>query len=104
VCVEDCDLGQQTVIHAVQVIHKDAVVQQIPLNEDLVDLQVTGSARSEAGSVKAHFFVYCKSCWPRLQTGKIRVRLVLMYRKLSLSINDNFAILLSLFVAKIIDN
>ena len=36
----DCDLGQQTILHAVQVVQKST--PKPPLNEDLVDLQLTG--------------------------------------------------------------
>ena len=36
----DCDLGQQTILHAVQVVQKS--IPKPPLNEDLVDLQLTG--------------------------------------------------------------
>ena len=39
--VSDCDLGQQTILHAVQVVQKST--PKPPLNEDLVDLQLTGS-------------------------------------------------------------
>ena len=37
----DCDLGQQTILHAVQVVQKST--PKPPLNEDLVDLQLTGT-------------------------------------------------------------
>ena len=72
----DCDLGQQTILHAVQVVQKST--PKPPLNEDLVDLQLTGEERQldeeNATSTKAHFYVYCKDCPKTLQTGKLRVR------------------------------
>ena len=74
--VSDCDLGQQTILHAVQVVEKST--PKPPLNEDLVDLQLTGDERvvdeKSAVSTKAHFYVYCKDCPETLQTGKLRVR------------------------------
>ena len=38
--VRDCDLGQQTILHAVKVVQKST--PKPPLNEDLLDLQLTG--------------------------------------------------------------
>ena len=38
--VRDCDLGQQTILHAVKVEQKST--PKPPLNEDLLDLQLTG--------------------------------------------------------------
>ena len=70
--VSDCDLGQQTILHAVQVVQKSK--PRPPLNEDLVDLQLTGEERLKERALKAHFFVYCKECDKILQPGKLRVR------------------------------
>ena len=71
--VGDCDLGQQTILHAVQVVQKATPASKAPLNEELVDLQITGQEREQVVA-KASFFVYCKSCQPPLQPGKLRVR------------------------------
>ena len=73
VLVSDCDLGQQTILHAVQVVQKKP---KPPLNEELIDLQLTGEERKrENSNIKAHFYVYCKDCQDKaLQTGKLRVR------------------------------
>ena len=38
--VRDCDLGQQTILHAVKVVQKST--PKPPLNEELLDLQLTG--------------------------------------------------------------
>lgn len=70
--ISSCDLGMNTIIHAVHIVHKKP---KQPLNEELVDLQITGDERKKEAVVKAHFFVYCKDCKPNyLQTGRLRTR------------------------------
>ena len=70
--VGHCDLSNMTILHAVQVVHKPAA--KVPLNEELVDLQITGKDRNDEQAIKAHFFVYCKHEESNLQAGKLRVR------------------------------
>ena len=69
----NCDLSNMTIIHAVQVVHKP---KHQALNEDLVDLQITGNDRHDPPdkAKKAHFFVYCKHEQSNFQIGKLRVR------------------------------
>ena len=70
--IASCDLGMNTIIHAVHIVHKKP---KQPLNEELVDLQITGEERKKEAVVKAQFFVYCKDCKPNyLQTGRLRTR------------------------------
>ena len=71
------DLGQQSILHAVQIVQK--VNSKSPLNEELVDLQITGEERKSEKNIKANFWVYCKDCSTSsvsssLQPGKLRVR------------------------------
>ena len=73
------DLGQQSILHAVQIVQK--VNSKSPLNEELVDLQITGEDRKSVDQkIKANFWVYCKDCSANssdvssLQPGKLRVR------------------------------
>ena len=77
--VRQCDLGQQSILHAVQIVQK--VNSKSPLNEELVDLQITGEDRQSDQKIKANFWVYCKDCSANsdvnissLQPGKLRVR------------------------------
>ena len=78
VCVGNCDLSNMTILHAVQLIHKPSMVRKHQaLNEELVDLQITGNDRQDPtkADLKAHFFVYCKHAdHSNLQVGKLRVR------------------------------
>ena len=75
--VRQCDLGQQSILHAVQIVQKK-VNSKSPLNEELVDLQITGEERKSDQKIKANFWVYCKDCSSTsvssLQPGKLRVR------------------------------
>lgn len=73
-----CDLGQQTVLHAVQVTLNQTARNKSssePMNEDLLDLQLTQEEKQSLKS-KACFYVYCaaKSCCKSMQPGKLRVR------------------------------
>ena len=81
VCVGNCDLSNMTILHAVQVIHKPSMVSKHQaLNEELVDLQITGNDRQDPAKaeLKAHFFVYCRHTdQSNLQVGKLRVRCAL---------------------------
>ena len=67
VLISTCDLGQHSVLHAVQIVQK--VDSKPPLNEELVDLQITGAEREKEISKKANFWVYCKTCSAHLQVN-----------------------------------
>ncbi|XP_053687670.1 E3 ubiquitin-protein ligase parkin [Sabethes cyaneus] len=94
--ISECDLGQQTIIHAVKarailrrmndkrLLESNAsekiieTVSTKPLCETMTDLQMTDECseemRASAGvRRKAHFFVYCSQC-EKVCTGKLRVR------------------------------
>lgn len=94
---QECDLGQQSIIHAVKArtlpkkiangkilletpISEEAPEEPVstkPLCETLTDLQMT-EVNEKPGSParerrRAHFFVYCSQC-EKVCTGKLRVR------------------------------
>lgn len=81
-CPQDCDLGEQSILHAVRVTRVHRPSQ--PLCETLEEL-TDGEGNSDGvdderemvhvggDKNKAHFFVYCSTC-KTMQTGKLRVR------------------------------
>ncbi|ETN62067.1 parkin (ubiquitin E3 ligase prkn) [Anopheles darlingi] len=100
--IRECDLGQQSIIHAVKTrpppvrrgqqkqslggasiaeeVSEDepqSVVPQGPLSETMVELTEVNDRPSADGAPaerrKAHFFVYCSQC-EKVCTGKLRVR------------------------------
>lgn len=82
VVVEDCDIGQQSVIHVVKGMKASSVEAPIELRKTLVsnvlkqkltdnDLRVS-SCTTEMK--KVHFFVYCTSPCKNVCHGKLRVR------------------------------
>ncbi|XP_059086349.1 E3 ubiquitin-protein ligase parkin-like [Tigriopus californicus] len=84
--VGDCDLGAGTTLHAIRVLthcpeQADDGTQHRPLNQSLVDLEISGGARTQPASSPeaqarrlAHFYVYCDAPCHALQPGKLRVR------------------------------
>ncbi|XP_069675402.1 E3 ubiquitin-protein ligase parkin [Periplaneta americana] len=87
IVIEDCDLGQQSILHAVKSRpspKKPGVESPSegskPLNETLIDLQLSDRERKslktdeDREKTRAHFYVYCG--WPckTMQPGKLRVR------------------------------
>lgn len=89
VVVGDCDLGAGTTLHAIRVLThvsdgdhpEEEEVQQRPLNQSLVDLEISGGARTEPANSPedqarrlAHFYVYCGAPCDSMQPGKLRVR------------------------------
>lgn len=86
--ISDCDLGQQSVLHAVKSSPENTKVQKSkPLNSTLQDFLIQeideeASVRSSSPDVteesvtstRAHFYVYCNNVCKSLQTGKLRVR------------------------------
>ncbi|RWS31455.1 E3 ubiquitin-protein ligase parkin-like protein [Leptotrombidium deliense] len=87
VTIKDCDLGNNSVIHAVKIKQKNCTASSSnTLSEAVVNLSLvdhhSGNERqknSEAKPVsntkdsKSHFFVYCSSC-KNIKSGKLRVR------------------------------
>eukprot|EP00090_Calanus_glacialis_P003597 TRINITY_DN12640_c0_g1_i7.p1 TRINITY_DN12640_c0_g1~~TRINITY_DN12640_c0_g1_i7.p1 ORF type:complete len:485 (-),score=172.35 TRINITY_DN12640_c0_g1_i7:307-1761(-) len=95
VAIDSCDLGNQSILHAVKVVRKvDTQASQVaeltsirvekpsqggdePLSQSLVDLQLTGDARQVAAeertAKRAHFYSWCDSA-QQLETAKLRVR------------------------------
>ena len=94
--LESCDLGNQSVLHAVKVLRKPAAHLDIeagiledddiqedilpvydhgaaPLASTLVDLQLEGDARKAKEAQRAHFFCWC-SLQDDLSQAKLRVR------------------------------
>ncbi|XP_066583147.1 E3 ubiquitin-protein ligase parkin [Prorops nasuta] len=97
--IEDCDLGQQSILHAIRTppkkikknITSTTIEESItetelndtgskPLNETLGDLTLEESDQQEEASNedqqenKAHFFVYCSSPCKAVTPGKLRVK------------------------------
>jgi len=83
VSIQSCDLGSQSILHAVRVENKASKQQSIkksetfhgsvPISETLVDLQLTGEARHVAGKEKrAHFYSWCDEL-QKLVSAKLRV-------------------------------
>ncbi|XP_055625972.1 E3 ubiquitin-protein ligase parkin [Toxorhynchites rutilus septentrionalis] len=97
IMISECDLGQQSIIHAVKARavamksgtgksildspiseeNPEEVVSVKPLCETMSDLQLTEINEITASPArerrKAHFFVYCSQC-EKVCTGKLRVR------------------------------
>ncbi|XP_030242282.1 E3 ubiquitin-protein ligase parkin isoform X1 [Drosophila navojoa] len=90
--IEQCDLGQQSVLHAIRLrppvrerkasalMEEESSPEEPskPLNETLLDLQLESEERlnitdEERARAKAHFFVHCGQC-NKLCKGKLRVR------------------------------
>ncbi|GLV38118.1 parkin [Carabus blaptoides fortunei] len=89
--IEDCDLGQQSILHAVKsrrickkidtsdILFEEDIPGSKPLCETLLDLQLSPLEKQETiteedkARNKAHFYVYCSGC-KGLKTGKLRVR------------------------------
>ncbi|XP_047111376.1 E3 ubiquitin-protein ligase parkin [Schistocerca piceifrons] len=89
IVIEECDLGEQSILHAVKVQPSPRAdgskgrshsLAAKPLNETLVDLQLSGKDRQEMVSEedhekrRAHFYVYCSSPCKMMKPGKLRVR------------------------------
>lgn len=94
--IEECDLGQQSVLHAVRTHHKvkklnkTTIEESIsenseyndsgskPLNETLSDLPLDESSELESTSEeqknRAHFYIYCSAPCKSVEAGKLRVR------------------------------
>ncbi|KAJ1530827.1 hypothetical protein ONE63_005674 [Megalurothrips usitatus] len=88
IVIEECDLGQQSILHAVKIRHVDK--QHLrdrtdsegsrPMNETLVDWQLSAIDRKHLNTEedrereKAQFFVYCSSPCKTMKPGKLRVR------------------------------
>jgi len=87
IVIEECDLGQQSVLHAVQSRPSSSKSRlespsegARPLNETLIDLQLNDQERrnlktdEDRDRKRAHFYVYC--AWPckEMKLGKLRVR------------------------------
>ncbi|KAF4517276.1 hypothetical protein B566_EDAN008610 [Ephemera danica] len=95
--IEECDLGDQSILHAVESRHSGSTSHfkknnlevpgpegSKPLCETLVDLQLTQTERQALGITdseseerqrkKAHFYVYCGSSCHSMKVGKLRVR------------------------------
>uniref|UniRef100_A0A1B6LBH9 E3 ubiquitin-protein ligase parkin n=1 Tax=Graphocephala atropunctata TaxID=36148 RepID=A0A1B6LBH9_9HEMI len=79
--IEDCDLGEQSILHAVKSRRNHATRASKPLNEALKDLQL--GKISEADDAKeervqerrrVHFYVYCAAPCAGVREGKLRVR------------------------------
>jgi len=93
VAVDRCDLGNQSILHAVKIVRqvntKTSIVEMSsmeedtqkggddPLSQSLVDLQLTGDARQvtaeEQPAKRAHFYSWCEE-GQQLETAKLRVR------------------------------
>ncbi|KAJ9588135.1 hypothetical protein L9F63_018493 [Diploptera punctata] len=89
IVIEECDLGQQSILHAVKIrpspkkpgleSHNEG---SKPLNETLIDLQLSDRERhslttdEDREKKRAHFYVYCAFPCRRMQPGKLRVRCV----------------------------
>ncbi|CAG0882473.1 unnamed protein product [Darwinula stevensoni] len=75
--LSDCDLGQQSILHAVKVVRVSSGNQAtgIPLPTALAhSLPVMDSnQQGEQGRQIPHFYVYCSSC-KKMCVGKLRVR------------------------------
>ncbi|CAD7083227.1 unnamed protein product [Hermetia illucens] len=92
--IEECDLGQRSILHAVKArsrqtglarkpLELDLPEEQLeepskPLCETLVDLELQNEEREniseeEREKTRAHFFVHCSQC-AKLCKGKLRVR------------------------------
>lgn len=88
--VEECDLGNQSILHAVKTQPSPRRNNNLdsqsrnagskPLNETLIDLQLSGVERQKAiteedhEKKRAHFFVYCSYPCKTMKPGKLRVR------------------------------
>uniref|UniRef100_A0A8D9DW11 E3 ubiquitin-protein ligase parkin n=1 Tax=Cacopsylla melanoneura TaxID=428564 RepID=A0A8D9DW11_9HEMI len=92
--IADCDLGQQSILHAVKSSpENNKIIQSKPMNSTLTDFHIqeldedaVTIARSASPELptdeqpptlpppKAHFYVYCNYECKSLQTGKLRVR------------------------------
>ncbi|PNF35133.1 hypothetical protein B7P43_G09482 [Cryptotermes secundus] len=87
IVIEECDLGQQSVLHAVK-SHPSPKKPGLetpsqgsrPLSEALINLQLSDQERhnlkSDADHERkhAHFYVYCASPCKEMKLGKLRVR------------------------------
>lgn len=85
--IEECDLGQQSILHAVKArpspkkpgIESPSEGSK-PLNETLIDLQLSDRERhnlttdEDRERKRAHFYVFCASPCKQMQPGKLRVR------------------------------
>ncbi|XP_054004221.1 E3 ubiquitin-protein ligase parkin [Hylaeus anthracinus] len=97
--IEECDLGQRSILHAVQIPSKKlnrskdtSTIEEFsesselndsggkPMNETLTDLpfdesdlQEHSTAREQQGN-RAHFFVFCSTPCKAVTTGKLRVK------------------------------
>lgn len=87
--IEDCDLGQQSILHAVRSKRSSSSKRDYrPLSETLQDLKLTNITEDESldesaeekkdeslsEKSKTHFYVYCASPCGGMREGKLRVR------------------------------
>ncbi|XP_011703776.1 PREDICTED: E3 ubiquitin-protein ligase parkin isoform X3 [Wasmannia auropunctata] len=99
--IEECDLGQQSILHAVRTPHKISNKKKVnaspieestvetfnlndsagskPMNETLVDLSLDESDQQnlsleEQQENRAHFYVYCSAPCKDVTAGKLRVK------------------------------
>ncbi|XP_029669497.1 E3 ubiquitin-protein ligase parkin isoform X2 [Formica exsecta] len=98
--IEECDLGQQSILHAVRTSHKmldkkknttNLIEESIseasdlndsagskPMNETLMDLPLDESDQNlsleEQQENRAHFYVYCSAPCKNVTAGKLRVK------------------------------
>ena len=72
--VADCDLGERSVLHAIQVFERSGIPHAAaPMNKTLLDLDEKLTRTGEETRIKANFFVFCGECGD-LRPGKLRVR------------------------------
>lgn len=76
--LKDCDLGQQSMLHAVKSKPRSTLrgfknQQNSILNETLTDDEELPALIDKKNKTKAQFYVYCSTC-NDLKMGKLRVR------------------------------
>ncbi|CAL1277966.1 unnamed protein product, partial [Larinioides sclopetarius] len=75
--LQDCDVGEQSVIHAIQQRKKQldiSVEAKCPLNQTPFCSDTCEESEVQTYSKKSHFFVFCNSPCNALCPGKLRVR------------------------------
>ncbi|KAJ3653399.1 hypothetical protein Zmor_012653 [Zophobas morio] len=81
ITISECDLGQQSTLHAIKITKKPPPVSPLieesdegkPLCETLNDRSFSNDDTQPPSGTKVHFFVYCPTC-KGLKNGKLRVR------------------------------
>lgn len=87
ICLQDCDLGEQSILHAVRSRTNTSSSKRAsrPLNEALKDLQLSNivetpddviqtAEETAAERKRVHFYVFCSSPCGGMREGKLRVR------------------------------